>query len=256
MRQEQNSPGSPGGETDFPIANSPGIPDRLDAAARVDIDIAAMRAEYGGDPDLSEIWLVDGWEPVLRNWIELATTAGITEPNAMVLATVELTDGGPRPASRTVLCKGLSAEGVTFYTNYDSDKAAHLQAVPYASSTFTWPKLGRQVSLRGPVAQVPAHVTTVYWRSRPRNSQLGAWASQQSHPVSSREDLDRALDDVTARFEGVAQIPVPANWGGYILCPQQVEFWQGRRGRLHNRIRLTVPEGPAETAPRIERLQP
>ncbi|WP_040745525.1 pyridoxamine 5'-phosphate oxidase [Nocardia transvalensis] len=216
-----------------------------------------MRAEYGGDPDLDESWLVEGWEPLLRIWIEQATRAGIAEPNAMVLATVELTDAGPRPASRTVLCKGLSGEGVTFYTNYDSNKGNQLSAVPYASITFAWPALGRQVTLRGPVAPVAPEVTSVYWRSRPRNSQLGAWASQQSRTVASRAELDRALTDVTARFEGVEQIPVPANWGGYLLQPEQVEFWQGRRSRLHNRIRVSLDAGGTNAAAmKIERLQP
>ncbi|WP_024800700.1 pyridoxamine 5'-phosphate oxidase [Nocardia sp. BMG51109] len=216
-----------------------------------------MRAEYGGDPDLDESWLVEGWEPLLRIWIEQATRAGIAEPNAMVLATVERTDAGPRPASRTVLCKGLSGEGVTFYTNYDSAKGDQLSAVPYGSITFTWPALGRQVTLRGPVAPVPSEVTSVYWRSRPRNSQLGAWASQQSRPIASRTELDRALADVTARFEGVEQVPVPANWGGYLLRPEQVEFWQGRRSRLHNRIRVLLEAGNTDaSAMKIERLQP
>ncbi len=257
MREQQNSPLPAGGETGRPVANSAGCPDRLDAVARVDLDIAAMRAEYGGDAELTETWLDDGWEPLLRNWIEFATAAGITEPNAMVLATVELTDGGPRPASRTVLCKGLSAEGVTFYTNYDSDKGEQLHAVPFASSTFSWPKLGRQVTLRGRVDQVSPEATTVYWRSRPRNSQLGAWASHQSRTVASRAELDRALSDAIARFEGVEQIPVPADWGGYILRPETVEFWQGRRSRLHNRIRMTLPGGAAATGTaRVERLQP
>lgn len=257
MREEQNSPGSAGGETGLATANSSTLQDRFGAVPRVDVDIAAMRAEYGGDPDLTESWPADGWEPLLRNWIELATNAGITEPNAMVLATVELTDAGPRPASRTVLCKGVSAEGVTFYTNYDSAKGDQLHAVPYASATFAWPKVGRQVTLRGRVDQVSSEVTTAYWRSRPRNSQLGAWASHQSRPVASREDLDRALADVTDRFDGVEQIPVPANWGGYILRPEQIEFWQGRRSRLHNRIRVTLPDGPAAMgSARIERLQP
>ncbi|MCM6773041.1 pyridoxamine 5'-phosphate oxidase [Nocardia sp. CDC159] len=216
-----------------------------------------MRAEYGGDPDLDESWLVDGWEPVLRNWIEQATRAGIAEPNAMVLATVEPTDAGPRPASRTVLCKGLSPEGVTFYTNYGSAKGRQLAAVPYASITFAWPALGRQVNLRGPVGSVSPEATSVYWRSRPRNSQLGAWASQQSQPIASRADLDRALAEVTARFADVDQIPVPANWGGFILRPETVEFWQGRRSRLHNRIRVTLEAGSTDPAAmKLERLQP
>ncbi len=247
MRDEQNSPGAAA----RPEAAG------IDPALRAQLDIAAMRAEYGGDPDLDESWLVEGWEPLLRNWIEQATRAGIAEPNAMVLATVELTDAGPRPASRTVLCKGLSSEGVTFYTNYDSAKGNQLAAVPHASITFAWPALGRQVTLRGPVTTVPSEVTSVYWRSRPRNSQLGAWASQQSRPIASRADLDKTLTDVTARFEGVEQLPVPANWGGYLLRPEQVEFWQGRRSRLHNRIRMLLEAGNTDpSAMKIERLQP
>ncbi|RDI43460.1 pyridoxamine 5'-phosphate oxidase [Nocardia mexicana] len=255
MRDEQNSPGS---------AARPEAAE-IDPALRAHLDIAAMRAEYGGsstgaagsDTDLDESWLADGWEPLLRVWIEQATRAGIAEPNAMVLATVELTDAGPRPASRTVLCKGLSGEGVTFYTNYDSGKGNQLSEVPYGSITFAWPALGRQVNLRGPVGTVAPDATSVYWRSRPRNSQLGAWASQQSRPVASRTELDRALADVTARFEGVEQIPVPANWGGYLLRPEQVEFWQGRRSRLHNRIRVTLEAGSTDPAAmKVQRLQP
>jgi pyridoxamine 5'-phosphate oxidase len=246
MREEQNSPGS--------VVS--GVHADIDPAMRAEMDIAAMRAEYGGDPDLDESWLAGGWEPLLRNWIEQATRARIAEPNAMVLATVEMTDAGPRPASRTVLCKGLSSAGVTFYTNYDSAKGDHLTAVPYASITFAWPALERQVTLRGPVRQVAPEITAVYWRARPRTSQLGAWASQQSRPVASRADLDRALEDVTARFADVEQLPVPANWGGYQLRPETVEFWQGRRSRMHNRIRVTVDAANPEAAGAVQRLQP
>ncbi|MBF6187081.1 pyridoxamine 5'-phosphate oxidase [Nocardia farcinica] len=229
------------------------------ALRRVAADLAAMRVDYGGVPsgsgedvDLDEAWLAGGWEPLLRNWIEQATAVDIAEPNAMVLATVAVVDGVPRPASRTVLCKGLSPEGVTFYTNYDSAKGTQLAAVPYAAATFVWPALGRQVHLRGPVERTSAEQTAVYWRSRPRDSQLGAWASQQSRPIDSRAALDRALAEVTARFAGVEEIPVPPHWGGYLLRPEQVEFWQGRRGRLHNRLLVRVA-GERMT---VERLQP
>ncbi len=250
MRDEQNSPGSPDSETGIESAE-------IDPAVRAEMDIAAMRAEYGGDPDLDESWLVDGWEPVLRTWIEQATRARIAEPNAMVLATVEPTESGPRPASRTVLCKGLSPEGVTFYTNYDSAKGRQLAAVPYASITFAWPALGRQVNLRGPIHRVSPEVTSVYWRSRPRNSQLGAWASQQSRPIASRAELDRALAETTDRFADTDEIPVPPHWGGFILRPEIVEFWQGRRSRLHNRIRVILEAGSVDPAAmKLERLQP
>ncbi|QIS08642.1 pyridoxamine 5'-phosphate oxidase [Nocardia arthritidis] len=224
-----------------------------------DVDLAAMRAEYGNNPfgsgedtDLDESWLAGGWEPLLRHWIEQATAVGIAEPNAMVLATVSLAGGTPRPVARTVLCKGLSPEGVTFYTNYESAKGTQLAAVPFAAATFVWPALGRQVHVRGGVEQVPIETTTVYWRSRPRDSQLGAWASQQSRPIGSRAEMDRVLAETTARFADVDEIPVPPHWGGYLLRPDEVEFWQGRRGRLHNRIRVRIDDG----AMAVTRLQP
>jgi pyridoxamine 5'-phosphate oxidase len=222
-------------------------------------DLAAMRVDYGGmpfgsgeDTDLDEAWLAGGWEPLLRHWIEQATAVGIAEPNAMVVATVALTDAGPRPVARTVLCKGLSPEGVTFYTNYDSAKGNQLAAVPFAAATFVWPALGRQVHVRGPVELVSAETTAVYWRSRPRDSQLGAWASRQSRPIASRAELDRTLAETTARFADVDEIPLPPHWGGYLIRPDEVEFWQGRRSRLHNRIRVRI-SGDAMT---VDRLQP
>lgn len=231
-----------------------------------DLDIAALRVEYGVDQgdnhpgletDLDESWLADGWEPLLRNWIEHATSAGLTDPNAMVLATVEITDSGPRPATRTVLCKGLSPEGVTFYTNYESSKGRALTETPYASATFVWPALGRQVTARGPVRRVAPELTEVYWRSRPRGSQLGAWASLQSRPIASRERLDEQLAEVTERFADLDSIPVPPFWGGFLLQPETLEFWQGRRSRMHNRLRVTLEPGNTDVAAmKIERLQP
>jgi pyridoxamine 5'-phosphate oxidase len=162
----------------------------------------------------------------------------------MVVATV---DAAGRPMSRTVLCKTVDESGITFFTNYDSAKGEELAVNPYASATFPWYALGRQVHLRGPVSKVTAEVTAAYWTKRPRGSQLGAWASHQSRPIGSRADLLRQLDDVAKRFADV-DVPVPPNWGGYLVTPEVVEFWQGREDRLHNRIRLS--DG------RIERLQP
>ncbi|MCU1646345.1 MAG: pdxH [Nocardia sp.] len=235
-------------------------------SATPDLDIAAMRVEYGVDAgdnhpgldtDLDESWLADGWEPLLRNWIEHATSAGITDSNAMVLATVEITESGPHPASRTVLCKGLSPEGVTFYTNYESFKGRQLTATPYASATFVWPVLGRQVTVRGPVRRVAAEVTEVYWRSRPRGSQLGAWASQQSRAIDSRAGLDEQWEATTERFTGLDAVPVPPFWGGFQIQPETVEFWQGRRSRMHNRLKMTLEPGSTEvSAMKVERLQP
>jgi pyridoxamine 5'-phosphate oxidase len=209
-----------------------------------------MRAEYGsaekdGSPDLDVDWLGDGWVALLRRWLVEAEYAGIAEPNAMVVGTV---DTRGRPVTRSVLCKSVDDAGITFYTNYDSDKGEQLAATPYASATFPWYLLGRQVHLRGPVTKVSAEETADYWAKRPRGSQLGAWASCQSKPIASRAALLEQLAEVTHRFEAHDAVPVPPNWGGYLIAPEIVEFWQGRENRVHNRIRVA--------GHRIERLQP
>jgi len=214
-----------------------------------DEHLAAMRVEYGslekdGSPDLDADWLDNGWLALLRKWIGDAERAGIAEPNAMVLATV---DAG-RPVSRSVLCKGVDENGITFFTNYDSAKGDELAATPYASATFPWYLLNRQFHIRGPVTKVDPQASQDYWSKRPRGSQLGAWASHQSRPIASRAALVDQLAEVTARFADEEQVPVPPNWGGYRIAPDVVEFWQGREDRLHNRIR--VVDG------RVERLQP
>lgn len=206
-----------------------------------------MRVEYRekdncGDLDVD--WLEDGWQVLLRNWIGDAERAGIAEPNAMVLATVE--DG--RPVSRSVLCKNLDEHGVTFFTDDGSDKAVQLAATPYASATFPWYQLGRQVHIRGRVTKTDAAIPAEYWLNRPRASQLGFWASHQSQPIASRAALLDQLVEVTARFADSDDVPVAPSWAGYVIAPEVVEFWQGREGRLHNRIRVS--------GGRIERLQP
>ncbi|MDT5335175.1 MAG: pyridoxamine 5-phosphate oxidase [Mycobacterium sp.] len=209
-----------------------------------------MRVEYGspekdGSSDLDADWLSDGWIVLLRKWLGDAERAGLAEPNAIVVGTV---DAEGRPVTRTVLCKGVDDAGITFYTNYDSDKGQQLAAMPYASATFPWFALGRQVHVRGAVTKVTPDATANYWAKRPRGSQLGAWASQQSRPIASREALRQQLADVTERFADVESVPVPPNWGGYLIRPDVVEFWQGRENRVHNRIRVTGAV--------VERLQP
>ncbi|WP_276001256.1 pyridoxamine 5'-phosphate oxidase [Mycolicibacterium pulveris] len=216
-----------------------------------------MRVEYGsvekdGSPDLDSDWLgadpTTGWVELLRNWLADAERAGVAEPNAMVLGTV---DGDGRPVTRAVLCKSIDETGITFFTNYDSAKGEHLAATPYASATFPWFLLGRQVHIRGPVRKVSTEQTIAYWALRPRGSQLGAWASQQSRPIASRAELLEQMAEITARFTDQAEIPVPPNWGGYLIAPEVVEFWQGREDRLHNRIRVILG-----AQARVERLQP
>ncbi|CAN5400345.1 pyridoxamine 5'-phosphate oxidase [soil metagenome] len=211
--------------------------------------LAGMRVEYGsvekdGSADLSIDWLDDGWLALLRKWIGDAHHAGVAEPNAMVIATVHQ----GRPVSRTVLCKGVDETGITFFTNYSSAKGDDLAVTPYASATFPWYQLGRQVHLRGAVSKVSAQVTADYWSSRPRGSQLGAWASHQSQPIASRAALLEQLAEITERFAGSDTIPVPPHWGGYLIAPDEVEFWQGRENRVHNRVWVT--------GGRVERLQP
>ncbi|WP_420030389.1 pyridoxamine 5'-phosphate oxidase [Rhodococcus ruber] len=208
--------------------------------------LAHMRVDYGEPDDLDVDALAGGWFPLAQQWLADAVAAALSEPNAIVLGTV---DEAGRPATRTVLCKGLDADGVVFYTNYDSDKGRALAVNPYASVTFPWIASARQLTVRGPVVKVDAETTETYWRTRPRGSQLGAWASEQSRPVGSRQDLAAKLAEVTATFDGL-DVPVPPNWGGFRVEPETVEFWQGRTSRMHNRIRLTVASGV------IERLQP
>lgn len=213
-----------------------------------------MRVEYGsvekdGSADLDVDWLgpdpVRGWVALLESWLLEAREAGVAEPNAMVIGTIGA-DG--RPVTRTVLCKSVAEAGITFYTNYESDKGRQLLANPYASATFPWYQLGRQVHVRGAVTKVSAEDTAEYWSTRPRGSQLGAWASAQSRPIASREALMGQLAEVTERFAGSGEVPVPPHWGGYLISPEVVEFWQGRENRLHNRIRIRGGQ--------VERLQP
>ncbi|MCZ4565625.1 pyridoxamine 5'-phosphate oxidase [Rhodococcus erythropolis] len=218
----------------------------------VDNELAAMRVGYpqaGSESEsvedrmsaeLDTSVVETGWLPLMRQWLVDAVEADAPEPNAMTLSTVD--DGG-RPASRTVLCKGLSEDGVLFFTNYGSDKARHLDAHPYASANFTWLTLARQVIVRGATERVSAQLTQEYWRTRPRGSQLGAWASSQSRPIDSRADLDEQLREVAARFGVDGEIPVPPNWGGILIRPESVEFWQGRANRMHNRVRTSLVDG-------------
>ena len=213
-----------------------------------------MRVEYGsaekdGSADLDPAWLgadpASGWVSLLESWLAEAHQAGVAEPNAMVVGTV---DAEGRPVTRTVLCKSVSETGISFYTNYESDKGRQLAANPYASATFPWYQLGRQVHVRGPVLKVSAQETADYWSTRPRGSQLGAWASAQSRPIASREALMGQLAEVTERFASFEDVPVPPHWGGYLIAPEVVEFWQGRENRVHNRVLLS--------GGRVARLQP
>jgi pyridoxamine 5'-phosphate oxidase len=195
--------------------------------------------------------LAESWDLQLSRWLAEATEAGLAEPNGMVLATVDL-DGAP--STRSVLCKGIDTRGIVFYTNYTSAKSRDLRSNQRASVTFPWYALHRQVNIRGTVERVSRAETAAYWATRARGSQLGAWASPQSAVLSGRQALDDALAAITRRFADSAEVPVPPHWGGWMLRPDRVEFWQGRPNRMHDRLAFEL--GNDKTTWRIRRLAP
>jgi len=194
-------------------------------------DLASLRADYQL-AGLDESDLAPDPFTMFAGWFDAVRAAGVLEPNAMVLSTVA-PDG--LPSARTVLLKGLTDHGFVFFTNYDSRKGAELGSNPHCSLLFGWYELQRQVRVEGVATRVPRAETEDYFASRPRESQLGAWASAQSSVVSSRAELDAAYAEVEQRYAGV-DVPAPPHWGGYLVVPDRVEFWQGRRGRLHDRL--------------------
>ena len=169
---------------------------------------------------------------LLRLWLDDAIAAGCLEPTGMALSTV--TPEG-RPRVRMVLCKGVSEEGIRFFTNYQSTKAAELEANGFAAVAFWWDSLARQIRAEGSVERLSQAESEAYFAVRPRESQLGAWASPQSQPVASREALDALQSEAEARFAG-GPVPCPPHWGGYLIRPTRVEAWMGGLGRLHDRL--------------------
>jgi pyridoxamine 5'-phosphate oxidase len=180
-------------------------------------------------------------------WLRDAVQAGLPLPNAMTLATV---DAAGAPDARVVLLKGLEHGGFAFYTNYRSRKARELEARPAACLVFQWSELERQVRIEGAAEKVSAAESDAYFASRPLGARLSAWASAQSEAVPSRKILEQEMEQVTKRFGSAP--PRPPHWGGYRVMPRQIEFWQGRADRLHDRLRYTR----AGSAWRIERLAP
>lgn len=184
---------------------------------------------------------------VLRTWLEEARTA-VPEPHAMTLATATL-DGAP--SARVVLLRGIDGRGLTFFTNRASRKGDELLANPRAALVLHWWELGRQVRVEGEVEVLPADESEAYWETRPRGSQIAAWASPQSRPIVDRHELDARVAEAAARF-GDGPVPLPPFWGGYRVVPHTIELWEHRDDRLHDRLRY-VREGAGW---RSERLAP
>jgi pyridoxamine 5'-phosphate oxidase len=210
--------------------------------------LADMRKDYGL-AGLQEKDLAKNPFRQFEVWFQEAEAAKIAEPNAMTLATVGR-DG--RPSARTVLLKGSDGRGFVFYTNYDSRKAREIEANGRGALLFAWVPLERQIIIEGPVARVSREESTAYFHSRPRASQLAAWASPQSTVVAGRAVLEESYRVIEKKYEG-REVPLPPNWGGFRLAPETVEFWQGRRSRLHDRLRYRREPGADWV---VERLAP
>lgn len=210
-------------------------------------DLAALRRDYS----LSSLKEADVDPDPIRQferWFAEALAAQVLEPNAMTLSTASR-DGVP--SGRIVLLKGVDARGFAFYTDYRSRKSAELAENPLAALTFLWKEIERQVRIMGSVSRVSAEESESYFRSRPVGSRIGAWASHQSSVIPNRADLEERVRTVSERFSK-SDVPLPSHWGGFRVLPDEIEFWQGRPDRLHDRIRYRREE----TAWVIERLSP
>ena len=207
--------------------------------------ILPARIEYGQQPfDLAHL----SPEPLqlFQEWFSQAIASGQHEVNGVCLCTNDPQEG---PDGRIVLLKGYGETGFSFFTNFESDKGRQLAADPRACLVFWWQPLRRQVRIRGAVERVPEGESEAYFESRPRDTQLGAWASEQSRPISSRNDLEQRLTQFAARYPET--VPRPAHWGGYRLVPNRYEFWQGRDSRLHDRFVYLRDSDSAWTAQRL-----
>jgi pyridoxamine 5'-phosphate oxidase len=203
-----------------------------------DPNLSALRKEYS----LQELTFEKtAEEPMAQfnQWFQEALQAQLPEPNAMHIATVSKAG---KPSGRIVLLKDIETEGFVFYTNYQSRKGLEIAENPWVSLTFFWPELERQVRIEGKTEMVSAQQSEAYFHTRPRASQLGAIASPQSQIIHNRSILEKNLTSLQEQFGDAAIIPRPTHWGGYCVKPDKIEFWQGRRSRLHDRIQYVRQE--------------
>lgn len=209
--------------------------------------LADIRSDYS-KAELSEQNIVDDALEQLQIWLQEASTAQVPEYTAMTLATVNANNA---PSARVVLLKGVDT-GLVFYTNYSSRKGSDISANRAVAAVFFWPELERQIRIEGIVEKVGTEESREYFSSRPLGSQLAAWASKQSSVVSSRQQLEEQYKLVEQRFEH-EEITLPPTWGGYRILPQKIEFWQGRRSRMHDRLQYSLLSDGSWS---IERLAP
>lgn len=212
------------------------------------VDLASLRRHYALE-SLSEADVLPDPMAQFAVWFQEALNSQLIEPNAMTLATAA---ANGRPSARTVLLKGFDKQGFVFYTNYESRKGQELAENPQAALLFTWLELERQIRIEGKVEKVSSEESLTYFQSRPKASQIGAWASPQSRVIESREVLEKRMADLVRQNEQAEKLPLPPFWGGYRLVPEIIEFWQGRESRLHDRICYTQVGERWE----IERLAP
>jgi pyridoxamine 5'-phosphate oxidase len=211
------------------------------------IDLARLRNEYQA-AGLARRELPEAPVELWRRWFAAAENAGVAEINAMIVSTVD-PDG--TPSSRTVLCKAADDDGFVFFTNYLSRKGVALTSEPRVSLLFPWHQLSRQVIVNGVAAPVSRAESEAYFATRPRGSQISAWASEQSTVVASRDLLEQRVNELEVTYDGL-DVPCPPCWGGYLVRPSTIEFWQGRDDRLHDRLRYRASDGGWV----VERLSP